>query len=81
VRYSMYKDRFGLCSPYSGWATDWKVQGWNPVRAKGFSLALHVQNSFGAHPASCSVGTGWNSFARGAMLTIDLLSHVPSFHR
>jgi hypothetical protein len=36
----------------------------SPVGAKDFSSNLCVQTGFGAHPASCTMGTG-GSFPRG----------------
>jgi hypothetical protein len=30
----------------------------SPVRAKDFSSSLYVQTGSGAHPASCTMGTG-----------------------
>jgi hypothetical protein len=38
-------------------------QGSIPVRTKDFSLLHNIQTSSGAHPASCTMGTG-ESFPR-----------------
>jgi hypothetical protein len=37
---------------------DWAINFRSLAGAKDFSSILCVQNGFGAHPASCTVGTG-----------------------
>jgi len=44
----------GLLSRYSDWATGWTVRG-SPVRAR---FSAPVQTGPGAHPVSCTMGTG-----------------------
>jgi hypothetical protein len=44
-------------SVYTGWTTGWS--GFDPRRGqKDFSYSLSVQTGSGAHPASCTMGTG-----------------------
>jgi hypothetical protein len=37
---------------------DWAIEVRSPAGAKDFSSSLCVQTGFGAHPASCTMGTG-----------------------
>jgi hypothetical protein len=58
-------------------ATDWATGILSPAEAEDFSSTLCVQTGPGAHPASCTLGTG-GSFpgakrGRGVMLTTDPL--------
>jgi hypothetical protein len=38
--------------------TDWMTRVWSLTEAEDFSPNLCIPTSFGAHPASCTVGTG-----------------------
>jgi hypothetical protein len=49
-----------LCQSHSDWTAGFR----SPTGAENFSSNLCVQTSSGAHPASCTVGTG-GSFPRG----------------
>jgi hypothetical protein len=44
--------------------TDWTARARFPTEAEGFSSIVCVQTGSGAHPASCTVGTG-GSFPGG----------------
>jgi hypothetical protein len=37
---------------------DWAIEVQPPTEVKDFSYSLFVQTSSGAHPASCTMGTG-----------------------
>jgi hypothetical protein len=37
---------------------DWAIELRSPAKAKSFSCNLCVQTGSGAHPASCTMGTG-----------------------
>jgi hypothetical protein len=43
---------------------DWTTGVRSPTEAEDFSSSLYIQTGFGAHPASCTMGTG-GSFPRG----------------
>jgi hypothetical protein len=53
--------------------TDWTAGVRSSTEAEDFSSNLCVQTGSGAHPASCTVGTGgsfrWGKSGRGVMLT------------
>jgi hypothetical protein len=43
----------------SGYGLDYRaIEIWSPAGAEDFSCSLCVQNGYGAHPASCPMGTG-----------------------
>jgi hypothetical protein len=54
-------------------STDWKAGLRSPTEAEDFSSSLCVQTGSGAHPASCTVGTGGSlsgsKAGRGVILT------------
>jgi hypothetical protein len=50
-------------SQYGVWLRDWTTGVRSPTEAEDFSSNLCVRTSSGAHPVSCSVGTG--SFPQG----------------
>jgi hypothetical protein len=37
---------------------DWAIEVWSPTEAEDFSSSPCIQTSSGAHPASCTMGTG-----------------------
>jgi hypothetical protein len=52
----------GQCSQYSNLLWAWQFRVWNPVGGKRPSLFHTVQTGPGAHPSSCTMGTGGGSF-------------------
>jgi hypothetical protein len=56
--------------------TDWTVGVLSPTESEYFSSKLSVQTGFGAHPASCTVGTG-GSFPGGKARPGSDADHSP----
>jgi hypothetical protein len=55
----MYGELGSSVSIVSGYGLDDQaIEVRSPAEAKGFSSSLCVQTGFGAHPASCTIGTG-----------------------
>jgi hypothetical protein len=47
-----------LLSQYNVLTTDWAAGVRSPTEAEDFSSNPYIQTGSGAHPASCTVGTG-----------------------
>jgi hypothetical protein len=61
----------------SGYGLDDRViEGWSPVGADDFSSILCVQTGSGAHPASCTMGTG-GRFPGGKARPVRDTDHSP----
>jgi hypothetical protein len=48
----------GIAQSVQCLTTDWTTGVRSSTRAEDFSSSLYVQTCFGAHPASCTMGTG-----------------------
>jgi hypothetical protein len=56
--------------------SDWTTGVRSPTEAEDFSSSLCIQNGSGAHPASCTMGTG-GSFPRGKVQPGHDADHSP----
>jgi hypothetical protein len=54
----LYKEGAGLAQAVQCLTTGWATGVRFPAGAKDFSSSLFVQTGSGAHPASCTMGTG-----------------------
>jgi hypothetical protein len=65
-------------SVYSSFTTDWTTRVRSPAEAKDCSSILCVQTGSGAHPASCTMGTG-GPFSGGKARPGRDADHSPSY--
>jgi hypothetical protein len=73
---SITKSRAGIAQSVQCLTTDWTTGVQSPTEAEDFSSSLCVQTGSGAHPASCTMGTG-GPFPRGKVWLGRDADHSP----
>jgi hypothetical protein len=76
--YNHVRSRGSLVSVVSDYGLDDRAIGVrSPAGARDFSPNLCVQTGPGAHPASCTMGTGGGAFPRGKAWPGRVADHSP----